>query len=163
MIPAKVFSIISGRFSRTIWSISLTLCAETETFHLEQSIVARPKQTRRATELLVHLRVKTHERTLKHTSLWLGRKTQRFSGTNQMPEQLQPFGTSHVRLCPQGLFCPDLKSTPLDLRGCLDEMLFHLRLLSFIPPPPPIVFCQAESGIRALQPLGLRVSYLCHG
>ena len=95
----------------TFSSISLTLCAETETFHLEQSFVARRKQTRRATELLVHLRVKTHERTLKHTSLWLGRKTQRFSGTNQMPERLRPFGTSLVRQCPQGLFRPDLKST----------------------------------------------------
>ena len=28
-----------------------------------------------------------------------------------MPEQLRPFGTSLVRQCPQGLFCPDLKST----------------------------------------------------
>ena len=95
----------------TLSSISLTLCAETETFHLEQSFVARPKQTRRATELLVHLRVKTHERTLKHTSLWSGRKTQRFSGTNQIQERLRPFGTSLVRQCPQGLFRPDLKST----------------------------------------------------
>ena len=99
------------RFSQTIESISLTLRADTETFHLEQSFVTRPKQTRRATELLVHLRVKTHERTLKHTSLWLGRKTQRFSGTNQMPERLRPFGTSLVRQCPQGLFRPNLKST----------------------------------------------------
>ena len=94
-----------------LWSISLKLCAETETFHLEQSFVARPKQTRLATELLVHIRVKTHERTLEHTSLWLGRKTQRFSSTNPMPEQLRPFGTSLVRQCLQGLFCPDLEST----------------------------------------------------
>ena len=96
---------------RTIWSIPLTLCTETEPFHLEQSFVAQPKQRRRATELLVHLRVKTHERTLKHTSLWLGWKTQRFSGTNHIPEQLRPFGTSLVEQCPQELFRPDLKST----------------------------------------------------
>ena len=90
-----------------IGSISLTLCAETEAFHLEQCFVARPKQIWRAFEFLVYVPVKTHERTLKHTSLWLGRKT--FSGTNQMPERLRPFGTNLVRQYPWGLFyCPSL-------------------------------------------------------
>ena len=30
----------------------------------------------------------------------------KFSGTNQKPERRQPFGTSLVRHCPQGLFSP---------------------------------------------------------
>ena len=39
------------------------LGAETGTFQLEQSLIGRPKQTRRATELYAYLRVKTHKRT----------------------------------------------------------------------------------------------------
>ena len=45
----------------------------------------------------------THERTMSHASLWLGRKTQIFSGPNQKPEQLQPFGTGVIIQYPQGL------------------------------------------------------------
>ena len=37
---------------------------------------------------------------------WLGRKTQKFSGTNQKSERRRPFGTGLVRHCPQGLFPP---------------------------------------------------------
>ena len=36
----------------------------------------------------------------------LGRKTQKFSGTNQKSEWQRPFGTSLVRHCSQGLFSP---------------------------------------------------------
>ena len=42
----------------------------------------------------------------RHSGFWLGRKTQKFSGTNQQPERLWPFGTGLVRHCPQGLFSP---------------------------------------------------------
>ena len=37
-------------------------------------------------------------------ALWLGRKKQRFSGTNQKPELHRPFGTGPLRPCPQRLF-----------------------------------------------------------
>ena len=42
----------------------------------------------------------------RRSAFWLGRKTQKFSGTNQKPERWRPFGTSLVRHCPQGLFSP---------------------------------------------------------
>ena len=42
----------------------------------------------------------------KASAFLLGRKTQKFSGTNQKPERQQPFGTGLVRHCPQGLFSP---------------------------------------------------------
>ena len=71
----------------------------------------------------------------RRSGFWLGRKTQKFSGTNQKPERPRQFGTGLVRHCPQGLFsqfftflraifsCPFrlfLASTicPLGLRGC---------------------------------------------
>ena len=43
------------------------------------------------------LRVRTHEMTPRFAALWLGRKTQKFSGTNQKPERPLPFGTVLVR------------------------------------------------------------------
>ena len=39
-------------------------------------------------------------------AFWLGRKTQKFSGTNQKWERRRPFGTGLIRHCPQGLFSP---------------------------------------------------------
>ena len=42
----------------------------------------------------------------RRSAFWLGRKTQKFSGTNQKPERRRPFGTGLVRHCPQGLFSP---------------------------------------------------------
>ena len=45
--------------------IPLTECSETGTFYLEQSFVARLKQTWRATELHAHHRVQTHEKDFK--------------------------------------------------------------------------------------------------
>ena len=38
------------------------------------------------------------------SGFWLGRKIQRFSGTNQKPELAWPFGTGPLKHCPQGLF-----------------------------------------------------------
>ena len=40
----------------------------------------------------------------RRSAFWLGRKTQKFSGTNQKSERRRPFGTGLVRHCPQGLF-----------------------------------------------------------
>ena len=45
----------------------------------------------------------TPESTLSNASLWLGRKTQIFSGANQKPDRLWPFGTGVIRQYPQGL------------------------------------------------------------
>ena len=42
----------------------------------------------------------------RRSAFWLGRKTQKFSGTNQKSERRRPFGTGLVRHCPQGLFSP---------------------------------------------------------
>ena len=42
----------------------------------------------------------------RRSAFWLGRKTKKFSGTNQKPERRRPFGTGLVRHCPQGLFSP---------------------------------------------------------
>ena len=42
----------------------------------------------------------------RSSSFWLGRKTQKFSGTNQKSERQRPFGTGLVRRCPQELFSP---------------------------------------------------------
>ena len=39
----------------------------------------------------------------RHSALWLGRKTPKFSGTKERQRQ---FGTGLVRHCPQGLFSP---------------------------------------------------------
>ena len=43
-------------------------------------------------------------------TIWLGRKTQKFFGTNQMPERLRPCGTGLVKNCPRDLFRPCLKT-----------------------------------------------------
>ena len=48
-------------------------------------------------------RVGEHEATPSVTALLLGRKKQRFSGTNQKPGWLRPFGTGPLKACPQGL------------------------------------------------------------
>ena len=42
----------------------------------------------------------------RRSAFWLGRKTQKFSGTNQKSERRRPFGTGLVRHCPLGLFSP---------------------------------------------------------
>ena len=42
----------------------------------------------------------------RHSALWLGRKTQKFSCTHQKSEWGRPFGTGLARHCPQGLFLP---------------------------------------------------------
>ena len=42
----------------------------------------------------------------RHSAFWLGRKTQKFSGTNQKAERRRQFGTGLARHCPQGLFLP---------------------------------------------------------
>ena len=42
----------------------------------------------------------------RRSAFWSGRKTQKFSGTNQKSERRRPFGTGLVRQCPQGLFSP---------------------------------------------------------
>ena len=42
----------------------------------------------------------------RRSAFCLGRKTQKFSGTNQRPERRRLFGTGLVRHCPQGLFSP---------------------------------------------------------
>ena len=43
---------------------------------------------------------------LRLSGFWLGRKTQKFSGTNQKLERRRPFRTGVVRHCSQGLFSP---------------------------------------------------------
>ena len=42
----------------------------------------------------------------RRSAFWLGRKAQKFSGTNQKAERQRPFGTGLVRHCLQGLFSP---------------------------------------------------------
>ena len=42
----------------------------------------------------------------RRSAFFLGRKTQKFSGTNQKPEWQWPFGTGLVGHCPEGLFSP---------------------------------------------------------
>ena len=59
------------------------------------------------------------------SAFWLGRKTQKFSGTNQKPEWQWPFGTGLVRHCPQGLFLPSF--------SFLRAIFFRLFRLSLAP------------------------------
>ena len=66
------------------------------------------------------LHVRTHEMTARSAALWLGRKAQTFSGTNQKPEWPWPFETGLVRYCPQGHFS-----------------LFFTKEGNARPPPPP--------------------------
>ena len=42
----------------------------------------------------------------RRSAFWLGRKTQKFSGTHQKSERRRLFGTGLVRHCPLGLFSP---------------------------------------------------------
>ena len=44
----------------------------------------------------------------RRSAFWLGRKTPKFSGTDQKSERRRPFGAGLVRHCPQGLFSPFL-------------------------------------------------------
>lgn len=71
-------------------------------------------------------RVGKHETTPSLAALWLGRKKQKFSGTNQKPELLRPFGTGPLRPCPQGLFHSFLTFLRPN---------FFLARLDFLPPP----------------------------
>ena len=59
------------------------------------------------------------------SAFWLGRKTQKFSGTNQKPERPRQFETGLVRHCPQGLFSSLL---------LFFVPYFHARL-DFLSPP----------------------------
>ena len=78
------------------------LGAETGAFQLKQSLIGRPKQTRRATELYAYLRVKTHKRTRSKAYFTLiGQKNTKISGISQTPERLQPF-----RNCPDKTMSP---------------------------------------------------------
>ena len=62
-------------------------------------------------------------------AFWLGRKTQKFSGTNQKSEWRRPFGTVLVRHCPQGLFSQFF----IFLRAIFSR-LFRLSLTPLICP-----------------------------
>ena len=73
---------------------------------ISSKVSVRLRQTWRATELHVSFRLRTHEKTHRPAAFWLGRKTQKFSCTNQKPERTPPFGTGLVRHCPQGVFSP---------------------------------------------------------
>ena len=44
----------------------------------------------------------------RRSAFWLGRKTPKFSGTDQKSERRRPFGAGLARHCPQGLFSPFL-------------------------------------------------------
>ena len=56
-------------------------------------------------ENMTRRKVKNGEKS-RRSGFWLGRKTQKFSGTNQKPGRRRPFGTGLVRHCPQGLYSP---------------------------------------------------------
>ena len=66
----------------------------------------------------------------RHFGFWLGRKTQKFSGTNQKPERRWPFGTGLGRPCPQGLFSPSFTF----LRAIFFFYSFRLSLAPTICP-----------------------------
>ena len=65
----------------------------------------------------------------RRSGFWLGRKTQKFSGTNQKSERRRPFGTGLVRHCPQGLF-----SSFFTFLGAIFFRLFRLSLAPTICP-----------------------------
>ena len=80
----------------------------------------------------------------RRSAFWLGRKTQKFSGTDQKSERRRPFGTGLVRHCPQGLFSPfftflratfsrpfRLSLAPLSALGS-PRMIFVHHLLNFL-------------------------------
>ena len=83
----------------------------------------------------------------RRSAFWLGRKTQKFSGTNQKPELRWPFGTGVVRHCPQGLFSPsftflhaifptrlDFPSPPLSAPGSPRMLIHKMKPLLFLHP-----------------------------
>ena len=74
----------------------------------------------------MYISCKKRETTPSLAALWLGRKKQKFSGTNQKPELLRPFGTGTLRPCPQGLFLSFLTFL---------RPKFFLARLDFFPPP----------------------------
>ena len=67
-----------------------------------------------------------------HSALWLGRKTQKFSCTNQKSEWGRPFGTGLAWHCPQGLFSL--------LFTFLLAIFFRPFRLSLAPTICPLVF-----------------------
>ena len=62
----------------------------------------------------MHISVVKHTKglDLKHTSLWLGRNTQRFSGISQTPERLRPFRNCPDKTMSPGALPPWLDSQP---------------------------------------------------
>ena len=64
------------------------------------------KSKERREEPLGTMSYQTSSRRSPPFCLFIGKKTQKFSGTNQKPERRRPFGTGLVRHCPQGLFLP---------------------------------------------------------
>ena len=65
----------------------------------------------------------------RRSGFWLVPENLCFSGTNQKPERLRPFGTGLVRHCPQGLFSPFFTF----LRGLLRALFFRPFRLSLAP------------------------------
>ena len=65
----------------------------------------------------------------RRSAFWLGRKTQKLSGTNQKPERQRQFGTGLVRHCPQGFFSPSFT-----FRRAIFSRPFRLSLAPTICP-----------------------------
>ena len=65
----------------------------------------------------------------RRSAFWLGRKTQKFSSTNQKPEWWRPFGNGLVRHCPQWLF-----SSPFSFLRAIFFRPFSLSLTPTICP-----------------------------
>ena len=118
-----------------------------ETFLLEQNLAKWTRQVWLSSDF----RVRRHETTSRPADLWLGRKTQRISGTNQNWEWPLLFGTDLVRTCPQGLFSPYYaflrrhflspvytslasRSAPGSprMRGCLSLQILHRHCFQFL-------------------------------
>ena len=79
----------------------------------------------------------------RRSAFSLGRKTQKFSDTNQKSKLRRPFGTGLVRHCPQGLFSPFFTF--------LRAIFFHPFRLSLAPTICPWVSEDDGEGTQVLK------------
>ena len=95
--PAKGPAYLLVKWSQIIRTFSLAFCSDIESF----TLCIKPPRTAKInlanSRTSWSLRVRTHETTPRSTALWLGRKTQKFSGTNQKAERPRRFGTGLVK------------------------------------------------------------------
>ena len=99
-------SVFTGEIIVDIPNVSLAFCSDIESIHLVYKASVNSQDKHGEQLNFMYFACKNTRNDSKVCCPLIGTKTRTFSGTNQKPEQLRPFGTGLVKHCPQGLFSP---------------------------------------------------------